>query len=571
MRSCRFALAALVTLCGSFAAARADNGRLPANETVTQLLPENIRTMRVTPRGVIEMPDWDTPFGERACSVLLSRTAANFSGGTYTLQGGLAQGEMLGVTYDVPAGDWPIKLDLAEVIFGTQATVVATTTEWSILIYEGTPTNGQLIRTESSDGTILPHIQIPAGTNGVNLNFSVDPQDPDQIIINSFAGNPNKFTIAFRIDRHNTPPANPNCDAPVANRNAFPATDNTTIGCGSGYGQLNFPTQNWLFANNCPLGCQAGWSTFSALNADTNIGGFCITGCRPRGDWVMRVTYSSLSCTPGVGSCCLPSGECITATQTDCATANGTYNGDGSTCATVNCSGACCLPDGNCIITSSGDCASQNGTFRGLGTTCATANCPQPTGACCLNNGAFCLVLTQTNCVGAGGVFQGANTVCGANQSCPTGACCLPTGQCQVLSPANCAAQSGTYRGNNASCATANCPQPNGACCFSNGFCLVLSPTNCSGAGGTFAGGGTTCPGACGPTCNDIDFNNDGSSFDPTDIDAFLSIFSEGPCVPPTSTCDDIDFNNDGSLFDPCDIDSFLLVFSEGPCTLCGS
>ncbi len=73
-----------------------------------------------------------------------------------------------------------------------------------------------------------------------------------------------------------------------------------------------------------------------------------------------------------------------------------------------------------------------------------------------------------------------------------------------------------------------------------------------------------------GPVCNDIDVNNDGSSFDPTDIDAFLSVFSEGPCVPDTATCDSIDFNNDASLFDPCDIDSFLLVFSEGPCTLCG-
>jgi len=70
--------------------------------------------------------------------------------------------------------------------------------------------------------------------------------------------------------------------------------------------------------------------------------------------------------------------------------------------------------------------------------------------------------------------------------------------------------------------------------------------------------------------CNDIDINNDGSSFDPTDIDAFLSVFSEGPCVPDTATCDSIDFNNDGGLFDPCDIDSFLLVFSEGPCTACG-
>jgi hypothetical protein len=73
-----------------------------------------------------------------------------------------------------------------------------------------------------------------------------------------------------------------------------------------------------------------------------------------------------------------------------------------------------------------------------------------------------------------------------------------------------------------------------------------------------------------GPTCNDIDINNDGGFFDPQDIDAFLSVFSEGPCLPETATCDDIDFNNDGAQFDPCDIDSFLLVFAEGPCTACG-
>jgi hypothetical protein len=49
-----------------------------------------------------------------------------------------------------------------------------------------------------------------------------------------------------------------------------------------------------------------------------------------------------------------------------------------------------------------------------------------------------------------------------------------------------------------------------------------------------------------------------------------FSVFSEGPCIPASATCNDIDFNNDGSLFDPCDIDSFLLLFSEGPCTPCG-
>jgi hypothetical protein len=75
-----------------------------------------------------------------------------------------------------------------------------------------------------------------------------------------------------------------------------------------------------------------------------------------------------------------------------------------------------------------------------------------------------------------------------------------------------------------------------------------------------------TCP----VICDSIDVNNDFSSFDPTDIDAFLSVFSEGPCIPEENFCNDVDFNNDGALFDPCDIDSFLLVFSEGPCTLCG-
>ena len=75
---------------------------------------------------------------------------------------------------------------------------------------------------------------------------------------------------------------------------------------------------------------------------------------------------------------------------------------------------------------------------------------------------------------------------------------------------------------------------------------------------------------ALAPRCGSVDFNGDGSSFDPQDIDAFLSVFSEGPCVPEDAACGDVDFNNDGSLFDPCDIDSFLLVFSEGPCTLCG-
>ena len=39
-----------------------------------------------------------------------------------------------------------------------------------------------------------------------------------------------------------------------------------------------------------------------------------------------------------------------------------------------------------------------------------------------------------------------------------------------------------------------------------------------------------------------------------------------GPCIPAAATCNDIDFNNDGGVFDPQDIDAFLSVYSEGPC-----
>lgn len=106
---------------------------------------------------------------------------------------------------------------------------------------------------------------------------------------------------------------------------------------------------------------------------------------------------------------------------------------------------------------------------------------------------------------------------------------------------------------------------------------LALLPSGRVAVGGEFllAGGENSAyfalldiPSNCG--CDSIDFNNDTSLFDPQDIEAFLSVYSEGPCVPASATCNDIDFNNDTSLFDPCDIDSFLVMYSEGPCTPCG-
>ncbi len=69
-----------------------------------------------------------------------------------------------------------------------------------------------------------------------------------------------------------------------------------------------------------------------------------------------------------------------------------------------------------------------------------------------------------------------------------------------------------------------------------------------------------------GRICNSIDFNNDSALFDPMDINAFLSVYSQGPCLPIGTDCDSIDFNNDGSFYDPMDIAAFLSVYGEGPC-----
>ena len=66
-----------------------------------------------------------------------------------------------------------------------------------------------------------------------------------------------------------------------------------------------------------------------------------------------------------------------------------------------------------------------------------------------------------------------------------------------------------------------------------------------------------------GPSCNDLDFNNDGN-IEPLDVDAYFSILGEGPCLGGTS-CDSLDFNNDGNI-EPEDVDAYFSVLGEGPC-----
>ena len=173
-----------------------------------------LRTMRVTPRGPAGD---DGAFSSRACNVVASHTDANFDGGNFTVQAGFSQGEMFAATYTVPAADWPIRHNLTEVIVATSGSVVTTTTQWSLLFYEGEPSTGTLVATYSSDGDILPHIEIPPGTNGVNLNFSIDPGDPEQLVLNdngpqladaaierirSYAGSPAAFATVSELEQY---------------------------------------------------------------------------------------------------------------------------------------------------------------------------------------------------------------------------------------------------------------------------------------------------------------------------------------------------------------------------------
>ncbi|GMV25734.1 MAG: hypothetical protein AMXMBFR58_17650 [Phycisphaerae bacterium] len=471
----------------------------------------DLPTLKISSLGGAEYVVPDSPGGgggPRACETVSSHTDADFSGGSFVVQAGFAETEIAAAQYTIPATSFPIKIITTEVIVAQQSAVVATTTKWSMLFWSGRPDTGILVASYSSDGELLPHIQMPPGTNGVNVMFGIDPGDPEQIIINAPPDGSNTFTIGFRIDDHNnqTGTGCSSGDIP-SNRNAFPTTD---------VSGLAFPANNWLRGVNCgSFGCppNGGWSRFSTLSSF----------CRPSGDWVMRATWEPVNCEPGVGACCLPSGECQILLQNSCQSQGGTYKGDGSTCGPTT--------------------------------------CPAPTGACCFSNN-FCLNLTQSDCANAGGSWVGAGTQCNGNQ-CPTGACCLPTGQCVTATSASCASQGGTFQGIGTSCASTNCPQPKGACCLSNGFCLELTEIDCFGIpGASFKGVLTTCSDGnnngqadiCESASCPADFDQSGF-VDTDDFDAFVVAFEAGT--------DNADFDQSGFV-DTDDFDAFVVAFEAG-------
>lgn len=441
----------------------------------------------------------------RGCTNTSSHTDANFEGGQFVIQAGFAESEVAAASYVLGPDQFPVRVDLMEMIFATYQATESTTTEWSLLIWDGPPDNSPDWEF-NSDGLILPHIELPPGTNGINLQLSVDPNDPDQIIMQNARGT-NTISFGIRIDKHNEQTQDPCFTPPPARRNAFPTTD------ASG---LQSPNGNWLRGVDCgPFGCPAngGWSTFGRL----------ASYCRPSGDWVMRMTWTSLNCTDDNGACCLGDGSCV---ETD--------------------------PDG---------CAALGGAFQGDGTTCADTSCPIDTQACCFESTGGCVDLTPNDCLNAGGVPGGPGTQCSTFTCFPTGAACFPDGSCMDdLTPDEAAAMGGTYMGDGTTCADVTCPDPVGAACFPNGFCLVLTEQEANDAGATWAGPGTTCADNDGNGTADIceacppDMNGDGV-VDTRDVVTFLNLW--------VAEDDQADFDGN-TLIDTRDVVAFLNAWTAG-------
>ncbi|MEL7484377.1 MAG: hypothetical protein AAFN41_08475 [Planctomycetota bacterium] len=442
------------------------------------------------------------------CQLVNSYASQEFTGGTYFVQAGFVENEIAAASYTLSPGLFPIRIDLIEALIGTAGTNVPTTTEYTFLVWDGTPDNGTLVASFSSDGSIIPHVQIPAGPpQAVNVNFLIDPGDPQQIFINNTSGQ-NTFSIGVRIDQHNNQSGTGCFPAPPETSNAFPMTD--TDGADQ--------TGNWINAINCgPFGCTPGWSTFQSFPAL----------CTPNGDWMLRATWTSFTCSDQTGACCDGMGSCFELTQAECD--------------------------------------AINGSFEGAGTDCVGFTCPIPEGACCLSNG-NCVIQTEGNCDLIGGEWQGANSECNGSL-CPIGAACLPDGSCiDGVTELEAEMLGGIFLGVDTVCAGTDCPQPRGACCITTtSACLQFTEDECGLIpDAVWLGAGSECEdtdgdgmpdGVCTPPPDCLADTNGDGELTPGDFNAWVIAFNnQGP------ECD----QNGDTLCNPADFNGWVLNYNVG-------
>jgi hypothetical protein len=248
-----------------------------------------------------------------------------------------------------------------------------------------------------------------------------------------------------------------------------------------------------------------------------------------------------------------------------------------------NAIGACCSGT-SCFIMAQADCLSYGGSYEGHGTSCESVTCSgsNAVGACC--NGTNCAVMSESDCTKSAGTYQGDGITCGSvtcsGSGDPTGACCQGENCADDMTSAECVAAEGTWQGEGTTCTSELCSgssDPVGACC-TDGSCTDSTESACTG---TWLGDGTACvAGLCGDgdTCDvAVQVYAGSTAFDTTNLMLSNDVpYDDSACSDDEGDLDGPDIwmawyciGNGATTVHTCDTDSFdttLIVYTGTSC-----